>query len=110
MKSSTFGRSGCSVLPGAFVTSASVGGRLDVATSEVESTVSAPRLRCVLGVEFLGESVICLRAFANPNFVTHIERYASCAPRLQFQVGSRVLKSIGIHSVKYAFVHVERSL
>ena len=45
MKSTTFGRSDRSVLPNAFVTSAPVGGRPGAATSEVESAVSALRLR-----------------------------------------------------------------
>ena len=47
MKSTTFGRSGCSVLPEVFVTSTSVGGRPGAATSDVESAVSALRLRGV---------------------------------------------------------------
>ena len=45
MKSTTFGRSGLFVLSDAFVTSVPLGGRPGVATSEVESAVSALRLR-----------------------------------------------------------------
>ena len=45
MKSTTFSRSGFFVLSDAFVTSVPRGGRPGVATSEVESAVSALRLR-----------------------------------------------------------------
>ena len=45
VKSTTFGRSGCSVLQAAFVTSVPLGGRPCVATSEVGSAVSVLRLR-----------------------------------------------------------------
>ena len=45
MKSTTFGRSCVFVLSDAFVTSVPLGGRPGVATSEVESAVSALRLR-----------------------------------------------------------------
>ena len=47
-------------------------------------------------------------AFANPNFVTGIERYAPCAPTPQFQDTSREAKNIRIYSVKLAFGHAKR--
>ena len=45
MKSNAFRRSGLFVLSDAFLTSVPLGGRPGVATSEVESAVSALRLR-----------------------------------------------------------------
>ena len=47
MKSTALGRSGRLVLADAFVTSAPLGGRPGVATSEVESEVAALRLRAI---------------------------------------------------------------
>ena len=107
MKSTTFGRRGCWVLLQAFVTSAPEV-RPGAATSAVRVDGVGSEVALFVGGEFLSESVICFRAFANPNFVTRIERYASYAPMLPFQAASRKAKIIGIHTVKCVFGHVKR--
>ena len=70
----------------------------------VAANLDREKLNQVVGSIFVGgflsESMAWLRAFVNLNFVTRIERYASCAPRCPCQAASQEPKNIDIHNAK----------